>query len=148
MDDNNLWDDDELDEDLPAWANHSTEAWRQRLADPRSTDELIELALSNDTDGYLEALQILQGRGTREVLDAARGLCASPIMEERKLGVNILGRLGDTAPMLRVARRLRMSARWPTACRRRRISPPSQKKRWRRCFPCWRPRRTSTRCGT
>jgi len=109
MDDNNLWDDDELDEDLPAWANHSTEAWRQRLADPRSTDELIELALSDDTDGYLEALQILQGRGTREVLDAARGLCASPIVEERKLGVNILGRLGDTAPMLRVARRLRMS---------------------------------------
>jgi len=104
----NLWD-EERDEDLPAWANHSPTAWQERLADHRSTDELIELALSDDIDGYMEALQILQVRGSREVLDAARGLCASPIIEERKLGVSILGRLGDTAPMLRVARRLRMS---------------------------------------
>ncbi|MHB0937291.1 MAG: HEAT repeat domain-containing protein [Armatimonadota bacterium] len=107
--DDELWGDEELDEDLPSWADHSPTAWQQRLNDPRSTDELIELALSDNVDGYMEALQILQIRGTREVLDAARGLCASPVTEERKLGVSILGRLGDTAPVLRVARRLRMS---------------------------------------
>jgi|GEM_PF-2380037 len=107
--DDNLWEDEELDEEPPEWADHSAVAWQRRLADPRSTDELIELALSDNISGYMEALQILQGRGTREVLDAARGLCASPVVEERKLGVSILGRLGDTAPILRVARRLRMS---------------------------------------
>jgi len=111
--DDNLWDDEELDEEPPAWADHSAEAWHRRLADPRATGELIDIALraSDIDDGttYVEVLQILQVRGTREVLDEARGLCASPVVEERKLGVSILGRLGDTAPMLRVARRLRMS---------------------------------------
>jgi len=108
-----LWGDEGLDEDLPAWADLSSSAWQTRLDDPRSTDELIDLALRSSAldegDGYMEALQILQIRGTREVLDAARALCASPVVDERKLGVSILGRLGDTAPMLRVARRLRMS---------------------------------------
>lgn len=111
--DDDLWGDEELDVDLPSWADHSPAAWQQRLDDPRSTGELIDLALRSyaldEGDGYIEALQVLQIRGTREVLDAARELCASPIVEERKLGVSILGRLGDTAPLLRVARRLRMS---------------------------------------
>lgn len=111
--DDDIRGDEGLDQDLPSWADHSPAAWQRRLDDPRSTDELIDLALRSaaldEGSGYLEALQILQMRGTREVLDAARALCASPIVDERKLGVNILGRLGDTAPILRVARRLRMS---------------------------------------
>jgi HEAT repeat protein len=62
---------------------------------PATTDELISLALSEtDEDLAWEAVVTLHLRGTREVLDAARKLCASNYPKERKLGADILGQLG------------------------------------------------------
>lgn len=64
--------------------------------DPRSTAELIQLALraGDDDDAYWVPLPILHRRGSAEVLDAAFELCASPRSGERRLGVDILGQLG------------------------------------------------------
>jgi HEAT repeat protein len=63
--------------------------------EPRKTDELIPIALAEqDDDRALEALVTLHLRGTNEVLDAARHLCASECLQERTLGANILGQLG------------------------------------------------------
>ena len=104
-DDELRWHDEEEDDDDP----HAPAAWQRRLHDPRTTDELVRVALFDEGGEFLEALMTLQIRGGREVLDAARTLCAGPVAEGRKLGAMILSRLGDTAPMLRVARRLRMS---------------------------------------
>jgi HEAT repeat protein len=47
-----------------------------------------------DETAAWEAVTILHFRGTREVFDAARQLCASECPQERTLGANILGQLG------------------------------------------------------
>jgi HEAT repeat protein len=73
-----------------------TIAENQTEIDPRSTSELIKLALraGDDDDAYWKPLPILHRRASKEVLDAAFELCASPRSLERKLGVDILGQLG------------------------------------------------------
>ncbi len=90
--------------------NDSLNEWRRLFSDDSTTDYLIAVALTtSDPSAYVEAINILQLRGNQEVLEAARTLCGSILPEERKLGATILSRLGDAAPALRVARRLRMS---------------------------------------
>lgn len=62
----------------------------------RSAEELIEYALAEpDEDKAWDAIGTLQLRGTREVFDAARDLCASDDPERRALGADILGGLGE-----------------------------------------------------
>jgi HEAT repeat protein len=64
-------------------------------ADPRSTAELIRLALTApDEDAAWKYISILRARCDREVLDAAIDLCLSDHAKERKLGAHILGQLG------------------------------------------------------
>lgn len=63
--------------------------------DPRSTDELIDIALSDvDFDDYSCVVQILQYRGSEEVFERARLLCSSDNSSERELGADILGQIG------------------------------------------------------
>ena len=93
-------DQDELDE---------LKKWQQLLEDTRETRELIACALIGDVLAAIDAVKILQLRATPEVLDASRALCQSTLVADRQLGVRIIGRLGDTVPVLRVARRLRGS---------------------------------------
>jgi HEAT repeat protein len=65
--------------------------------DPRSTDDLIRLALSEkDEEEAWGHVTTLHWRGTEEVYQKAAGLCQSPKPEERALGVNILSQLGVT----------------------------------------------------
>lgn len=119
MDEPCPWADDEfhVDEDID-WLDDESripfedrvEKWQRMMTDPRSTAELIALALTNrDALRYLNTLETLQLRGSREVLTAARTLCLGASSEERKLGAAILSRLGNNVPLLRVARQLRMS---------------------------------------
>jgi len=64
-------------------------------ADPRPTDELVRLALTEvDEDMAWEYVTALQFRGDGEVLKAALCLCESQLPTERELGVTILGQLG------------------------------------------------------
>lgn len=66
--------------------------------DPRSTPELIEIALADPdlrADDPCPATAALHQRGTREVLEAAVALCASPAAKRRMLGAHILGQLGS-----------------------------------------------------
>lgn len=66
-----------------------------RQKDPRSTAELIRAALSTwDEDAAWQPVTVLHCRGTREVLEAAHGLCKSHDSNERWLGAAILGQLG------------------------------------------------------
>jgi hypothetical protein len=68
---------------------------RDAQNDPRSTYELISIALTEmDDQAGWEAVVTLHFRGTKEVLDAARQLCASDCPQERTLGADILGQLG------------------------------------------------------
>jgi hypothetical protein len=68
--------------------------------DPRTTEELIQLALlapEEDEDCLQERwyfAYLLQCRGNREVLDRSLKLTQSSILEQRSLGINILGQLG------------------------------------------------------
>lgn len=63
--------------------------------DPRTTQELIELALiEEDEDTLWNIVSILQFRGNHEVFEAAARLCESESAKDRKLGVDILGQLG------------------------------------------------------
>ena len=63
--------------------------------DARPTAELIEYALTEpDEDKAWEAVGALQLRGTHEVFEAARELCASENADKRALGADILGELG------------------------------------------------------
>ncbi len=68
----------------------------QLKADPRSTAELIDAALTRDEESHdgWRAATVLHGRGTREVLDAAMALCRSPDAHRRACGALILGQLG------------------------------------------------------
>ena len=66
--------------------------WRN---DPRPTQQLIEMALAEkDEDIYWDLVLRLQYRGTREVFDAARELCASDDPSKRELGADVLAQLG------------------------------------------------------
>ena len=67
----------------------------ERRADPRSTEELITLALAApDEEAEWKLLAVLHARGNREVLDAAGSLCTNFVAKERQLGAEILGQLG------------------------------------------------------
>lgn len=77
------------------WKTEVEEMVREAVNDPRSTHELISLALSElDEDAAWEPVTILHRRGTREIFDAARWLVLSSCAVERTLGANILGQLG------------------------------------------------------
>jgi HEAT repeat protein len=74
---------------------HAQEPLTETPADPRSTAELIQLALAaSDEDAAWKYVSILRARGDHEVLDSALGLCFSTEIGERKLGAHILGQLG------------------------------------------------------
>ncbi|MCL1469386.1 HEAT repeat domain-containing protein [Argonema antarcticum] len=63
--------------------------------DPRTTEELIKLALAEeDRDAWLYLVGVLHFRGNFEVFQAASRLCKSENPQERRLGTNILGQLG------------------------------------------------------
>jgi hypothetical protein len=63
--------------------------------DPRSTHELISLALSETDEGRAwDHVVTLHYRATREVLTAAVALCDSECPVERRLGADVLGQLG------------------------------------------------------
>ncbi|MGP0063209.1 MAG: hypothetical protein ACLQGP_06345 [Isosphaeraceae bacterium] len=63
--------------------------------DPRSVNELIASALSEpDEFPAWNAIWVLHGRGTQEVLDEAARLCRSFCIVERSLGAEILAQLG------------------------------------------------------
>jgi HEAT repeat protein len=70
--------------------------------DPRSTEELIQLALSapEEADDFKQErwhfIYLLHCRGNREVCNRALMLTQSSNREERRLGINILGQLGVT----------------------------------------------------
>jgi HEAT repeat protein len=71
------------------------EKMQQRRDDPRSTDELIKLALNEvDEDAAWAPVVVLHFRATPEVLAQVRGLCVSEEAKERTLGANVLGQLG------------------------------------------------------
>jgi HEAT repeat protein len=68
---------------------------QKRRNDPRSTDELIALALTEkDQDAAWDPVVVLQFRATLEVLSKAQALCRSSLARERELGADILGQLG------------------------------------------------------
>jgi HEAT repeat protein len=67
--------------------------------DSRSTQELIALALAaNDEDEagskWWEVVHLLHFRATREVFEAAKGLCGSASAVERRLGADVLAQIG------------------------------------------------------
>lgn len=77
------------------WRSRAAELVREAGNDPRSTYDLISLALSEvDEDTAWDHITFLHRRGTREIFHAARGLIQSACTLERTLGVNILGQLG------------------------------------------------------
>jgi HEAT repeat protein len=77
--------------------------WSESVEDPRSVDELIRVALAEfdlsdeEFRSATAALVALQFRPTREVLDRACELCRSADVDERRLGVRVLGELRDLA---------------------------------------------------
>ena len=72
-----------------------TSSIREARDDPRTVEELVSLALSEqDENAAWDVVSILHLRGTHEVFDAARSLCQSCCDAEQTLGVNILGQLG------------------------------------------------------
>ncbi|GIH04014.1 hypothetical protein Rhe02_20810 [Rhizocola hellebori] len=77
--------------------------WRQSGEDPRGTDELFRVALTEldlsdeELRSATAAVVALQSRPTREVLDRACELCRSADVDERRLGVAVLGELRDFA---------------------------------------------------
>ena len=71
------------------------ERMQKRRDDPRSTDELIALALTErDEDAAWDPVVVLHFRATPEVLSKALALCRSSVTKERELGADILGQLG------------------------------------------------------
>lgn len=96
------------DHDDQPWDMELLQRCERLLADPRSTDELIRLALvtAGTPLDYMEVLQTLHLRANREVLEAACALCHSAHARERILGADMLGRLGDIVWVLRAARML------------------------------------------
>ena len=76
--------------------NQKLKDWEQtKRSDPRSTDELIRIALSEeDINEAWNEVVVLHFRGNREVFEKAKNLCESNCPQERELGANILGQLG------------------------------------------------------
>lgn len=79
-----------------------TRAHPRRGDDPRSTAELVEVALIDpDGDPHGEshlALLALMDRGSRDVLDAAIALCGSDKAAHRRVAATLLGQLGPDRP--------------------------------------------------
>jgi HEAT repeat protein len=74
---------------------HCEARTREARNDPRPTHEFVTMALTEpDEDAAWEAVVMLHFRGTREVFETARQLCASECPQERTLGANVLGQLG------------------------------------------------------
>lgn len=68
---------------------------REAVSDPRSTRELIEIALTEEGEhAAWVAINVLRHRGDRETFEAARDLCASDDPWQRTWGVRILAQLG------------------------------------------------------
>jgi len=68
---------------------------RDTNADPRSTEELVELALAAPSeDAAWEFISVLHQRGNHEVLEAAERLCAGASAKERRMGASIVAQLG------------------------------------------------------
>ena len=65
--------------------------WRH---DPRSNEDLLYAALTEDEDQAWDAIMILQVRSSLDIFEAARQLCASQDARERRVGADILGQLG------------------------------------------------------
>ncbi len=72
--------------------------WDRIKNDQRPIDEVIVAALALEGDEYWEEVMILHQRGTREVFDAAIGLCKSEDPVKREVGSDILGQLGGGPP--------------------------------------------------
>ena len=74
---------------------HMEKYGRELAADTRSTAELIETALAGgESDDDAQAVSVLHYRGTQEVFDAARDLCAHADPVHREIGAWVLGQLG------------------------------------------------------
>jgi HEAT repeat protein len=71
-------------------------SYRRPPEDPRSTAELVSLALrgEEEDENAWDAIHTLHWRGSREVLVAAERLVHSPLASERGRGADILGQLG------------------------------------------------------
>ena len=68
---------------------------RETHADPRSTEELVQLALAApDEDAAWEFIAVLHERGNHEVLEVAERLCAGATAKERCMGANLVAQLG------------------------------------------------------
>jgi len=84
--------------------------------DLRTIDELVNFALLEVNEELArQAVSILHGRGTAELLQYAKRLSTSPCHRERRLGADILGQLGvpdRTFPM-----RMRRDPVWHVGCR-------------------------------
>src|SRR6266571_7580163 len=78
-------------QDFQEWRAERTAAARN---DPRSTYELVRLALSSDEELAWEAIELLQARASRDVLVEAQQLTESRIAHERARGANIIGGMG------------------------------------------------------
>ena len=58
--------------------------------EPRSVEELIEIALAAPDDAAADIVEVLQARGNREVFELACKLCEAPTSHHRQVGVWIL----------------------------------------------------------
>lgn len=65
--------------------------WRH---DPRTNEELLDAALSEEYGDQTWAILILQLRGSPDTFEAARQLCTSSRARARRVGADILGQLG------------------------------------------------------
>jgi HEAT repeat protein len=66
--------------------------------DRRSVKTLFQVAISEfENQKAWNAIRSLQRRGTRDIFDSARKLCASSIAKEREVGVNVLAQIGARA---------------------------------------------------
>ncbi len=76
---------------------HRTTSWKK---DRRSTRTLVKIAISRfETKKAWDAIYILRLRATREVFEAAKRLCSSPIAKGREVGVNVLAQIGGGKPV-------------------------------------------------
>lgn len=77
--------------------------WSNRVNDPRSSAELIQLAVNRKEVGRFEselddpgwqAIYVLRGRASREDFEAVKRLCEGPIPSYRAIGADIIGQFG------------------------------------------------------
>jgi HEAT repeat protein len=68
--------------------------------DHRSVKSLFQVAISEfENQKAWNAIHSLRRRGTREVFNSAKKLCASPVAKEREVGVNVLAQIGSGKPV-------------------------------------------------